>query len=914
MPSTQNPDVTDHRTEAPIDAVLEALGDIVETPPEAIDPDTVLTALGIDSYTAVRLRRRLFEDTEVDLELTDFLGDATASSLAEHIARNIGHPRSETPTATPMADESDPHVDASPRDESFELSAVQQAYLVGREPAFPLGGVATYYYYEFDRTSTERNTSDAREDLRVLEKAWNAVVRRHPMLRFTVTADARGVVQPSVSKYSFDVTDLTQASPEARSAAVEDLRRVHSHRVLPTETGPLYDIRAALLPGDVTRLFVGFDVLALDMAGWITLMREWGARVNGRSDFARLGLAFPDIVRARRSDPQYQRRRAADVRYWTERAPEISPGPALPWLAEPHELGVPRFTRYATELSTRQWDLLQAAATARGLTPTAVLLASFAITLHCWGATEAYALNTTLFDRDHTEEEQPPAESIGDFTTTVLVQMPLVADSDFAAFSAAVNHQFWSDMDHRTVSGMEVLRLGNKRIPQSANIVHIPGPSHPVVFTSGLGLSERPDSPTEWLGTEVFGVSQTPQVLLDHIVRDDGGRLRIAWDTVDGALDPDLVRAMAQAHQRLLGRLAENDDTWTDRALAHDPTFRPPEPVADNAFTATGPLLTDPFDARAADASPAIISGAAEHSAERVRSATTDIATTLATRGIGPGDIVAVSAEKSPAQIIAVLGVAASGAAYVPVEPSWPAERVASVVRQAGIEHALLSAGTDTQQWPPHVDILVFDEGGTIGSDGSTSLEQTARRVRDAENLAYIIFTSGSTGEPKGVAIEHRAARTTLDDLMGRYPLTSGDRVLGLSAFSFDLSVFDIFSVIGAGGALVLPDSARLRDPGHWMDVMKKHHITLWNTAPALLEMLVEYAETEPERARRAFSSLRLVFLSGDYIPTTLPDRMRALAPEATLVSLGGATEAAIWSIFHPIERVDPEWTTIPYG
>ncbi len=267
-----------------------------------------------------------------------------------------------------------------------------------------------------------------------------------------------------------------------------------------------------------------------------------------------------------------------------------------------------------------------------------------------------------------------------------------------------------------------------------------------------------------------------------------------------------------------------------------------------NAFESTGPLLTDPFIARADDSSPAVFSGTTAYSAESLRCRAADIARSLAARGIGPGDTVAVSAEKSPAQIIAVLGVAASGAAYVPVEPNWPAERVASVIRQADIAHALVAADVDRSRWPAAVDVLAFDAAGKIDDD-SPDLDRAVPRRPDPGDLAYVIFTSGSTGEPKGVAVEHRAVRTTLDDLMGRYPLTSDDRVLGLSAFSFDLSVFDIFSVLGAGGSLVLPDSARLRDPGHWMDVMSRHRVTLWNTAPALLEMLVEYAEIEQERA-----------------------------------------------------------------
>jgi amino acid adenylation domain-containing protein len=177
-----------------------------------------------------------------------------------------------------------------------------------------------------------------------------------------------------------------------------------------------------------------------------------------------------------------------------------------------------------------------------------------------------------------------------------------------------------------------------------------------------------------------------------------------------------------------------------------------------------------------------------------------------------------------------------------------------------------------------------------------------------------VIFTSGSTGTPKGVAIEHRACRTTVDDLVERFGFGPADRVLALSAASFDLSVFDVFGVLGAGGAMVLPAADRLRDPQHWLDLCTRHGVTVWNTAPALMEMLVEHAELDPAGARRALAGLRLVMLSGDWIPVALPDRIRALAPQAEVMSLGGATEASIWSIHHPVGEVDPAWPSIPYG
>ncbi|HBL28881.1 MAG TPA: non-ribosomal peptide synthetase, partial [Acidobacteria bacterium] len=171
--------------------------------------------------------------------------------------------------------------------------------------------------------------------------------------------------------------------------------------------------------------------------------------------------------------------------------------------------------------------------------------------------------------------------------------------------------------------------------------------------------------------------------------------------------------------------------------------------------------------------------------------------------------------------------------------------------------------------------------------------------------------TSGSTGTPKGVMIEHRGAVNTLLDVNRRFAVGPEDRVLAVSALSFDLSVYDVFGLLAAGGSLTLPRPEAARDPEHWLDLMHRDRVTIWNSAPALLEMLVEHAATRGERLP---ASLRLVLLSGDWIPVSLPGRLRTLAPGAAVVSLGGATEASIWSILYPIAAVDPAWRSIPYG
>jgi amino acid adenylation domain-containing protein/thioester reductase-like protein len=178
------------------------------------------------------------------------------------------------------------------------------------------------------------------------------------------------------------------------------------------------------------------------------------------------------------------------------------------------------------------------------------------------------------------------------------------------------------------------------------------------------------------------------------------------------------------------------------------------------------------------------------------------------------------------------------------------------------------------------------------------------------EDLAYVIYTSGSTGRPKGVAISHRSALNTVVDINRRHRVGAEDRVLALSSLSFDLSVYDIFGVLGAGGALVMPGSRV--DPEEWLELARRHRVTVWNSVPALMQMLVEVAEGGAAAAPEL--DLRLVMLSGDWIPVQLPKRLRALWPGARVVSLGGATEASIWSIAYEVEEVEASWESIPYG
>src|SRR6266545_2339049 len=177
------------------------------------------------------------------------------------------------------------------------------------------------------------------------------------------------------------------------------------------------------------------------------------------------------------------------------------------------------------------------------------------------------------------------------------------------------------------------------------------------------------------------------------------------------------------------------------------------------------------------------------------------------------------------------------------------------------------------------------------------------------EDLAYVIHTSGSTGTPKGIAVQHAPVVNLIGWVNDTFGVGPEDRLLFVTSLCFDLSVYDIFGVLAAGGTVRVAPEDALRDAEHLVRLLREEQITVWDSAPVALQHLAPWFPAEP-----VDHPLRLVLLSGDWIPVSLPDQVRSVFPGARVVSLGGATEATVWSNWFPIGEVDPRWTSIPYG
>ncbi|WP_083704450.1 non-ribosomal peptide synthetase [Serratia oryzae] len=273
---------------------------------------------------------------------------------------------------------------------------------------------------------------------------------------------------------------------------------------------------------------------------------------------------------------------------------------------------------------------------------------------------------------------------------------------------------------------------------------------------------------------------------------------------------------------------------------------------------------------------------------------------------LGSSALIAVAMDKGRAQMVAVFAVLMAGRAYLPMDTSWPENRRASIMQQAGCRLVLAD-----RPWQQEAFTTIYLLPSGVAPTLAVPEVMLPPETVAPEQLAYVIFTSGSTGVPKGVAIQHAAANNTLIDVNQRLKIVPGDATLAISALSFDLSVYDIFGLLSAGGRLVIPSEKQRYQPDAWCHLMLEHRVTLWQSAPALFELLMQYVEREKLQLNR---SLSRVMLSGDWIPVNLPQRCHRWAPDCRFISAGGATEAAIWSIMYEVEKGALFQQSIPYG
>ncbi|CVI64917.1 Phenyloxazoline synthase MbtB [Clostridiales bacterium CHKCI001] len=770
--------------------------------------------------------------------------------------------------------------------EPFQLTDIQAAYLVGRKSVYEYGDVGCHAYVELVMGAMDKKK---------LEIAWHRVIERHPMLRAVINTDGTQQVIKETPLPEIEEYNLQELSEEEKETQIIKIRSLYSNKQYDPQQWPLYELVLTNL-GAKSIVHFSVDMLIADFVSINVILNELSDfYYNTTQSLPKLRYNFKDVMEYRKRTEEtlaYVTKKESDKRYWYERIETFTGGPDLPLLSEKDNDNV-EFEQYNHMLSKEKKEHLYGIAKRLHITPSVIILMAYSEVLKRWSKRKEFYLNLTMLNRPKICEEIN--NIVGDFTSVELLKISNNTQKNYIEKAKEIQEQLWTDMDHNTYSGIEVLRELNRKTGENVII--------PVVYTSTLAIGEKQDELMK--GAQIqYKISQTPQVWIDCQVLEVGENILVNWDVRKRVFSQGIISDMFGAFVRLVDNLLGDMDNWQDSEMELVPEShkeRHHQINITDEFMLVENMQNGFFESlKNCPDKNALIVGNEKYTYKNLGEYVSGIQKKI--KKVKDRTI-AVILPKGVLQVASILAILSTGNTYLPINCNQPMERIKSILADADVERIL----TDSE----HLK-LIPETFATECLTENVKLQEVEPKNYEVplDKAAYIIFTSGSTGTPKGVVITHEAAMNTILDINKKFNVTCNDVFFGLANYSFDLSVYDIFATFKAGGTLVLPKEEHIKNPEYWIKLIKKYNISIWNSVPAQMQMLYESLKMD----EKYIPSLRLVLLSGDWIPVPLAKGILESYPKITLISLGGATECSIWSIFYPINNVKAGQRSIPYG
>ncbi len=844
--------------------LVERAAQVLAVDPAGVDREQPLVGLGLDSLRAMELKAVLEASLGAAVPVAALLEDRGIEELAAELlaAAFVG-----------------------------EASASGEAGADGGPGAGPLSFAQERLWF-LDRLqpgSSAYNIPLALRisgalDAEVLRRVVGEVVRRQEALR-TVFPSVEGVpvqvVRPA-GEWRLPVQDVGMLPEQAREAAARQLAQAEARRPFELATGPLLRTRLIRLAADEHLLVVVMHHTIGDGASAGVLLRELSALYPALLAGEPSPLPPLPTRYARWAMRQRERLRGDSLErqlaYWRERLAGLVVLDLPTDRARPPWRGfrgaVHRFTVPATTAGA-----LRAVARAEGATPFMALLAGFDLLLARYSGQEDVAVGTPASNRDGAEM----AGVIGLFVNTLVLRTTVVAGEGFRTLLGRVRTAALEAFTHQD---LPLERLVEEVQPHR-------DPSRNPLFQVMLAPQSTRLEPVSvgeatWTPEPVDAGAAIVDLTLYTWER-SGGELSASLEYATDLFEAGTIERMAVHLVEVLRGVA----AAPERAVAEVPLLLPAERVqlleewAATARAFPERCLHELF-AEQAGRTPDAVAVAFEGESltyAGLEARSDRLAHQLIALGVGPETRVGVCAERSLELVVALLGILKAGAAYVPLDPSYPAERLAYMLEDSGVP-VLLAQERLLDRIPGHAArVVCLDrDAGRVDAERAEPLPLRA----EPDSLAYVIYTSGSTGRPKGAMNAHRGIVNRLLWMQEQYGLTPGDVVLQKTPFSFDVSVWEIFWPLVSGARLVLARPEGHRDPAYLTELIERAGVSTAHFVPPMLQAFLDAGE--PARC----GSLRRVVCSGEALPYELTERFRAALPGVELHNLYGPTEAAV--------------------
>ncbi|MEN5196993.1 amino acid adenylation domain-containing protein [Sphingobacterium faecium] len=834
-----------------------------------ITTDTTYFELGGNSLKLISLLSSINKEFNIDISLRNLYINKTINKLGDFIASLNHNKQNRYPTIN--------HV---PGDlyKPFSLSNIQFAYLVGRNSQLELGNVATHSFWKTE--------GDA--DIENVNRCLNILIERHHALRTVVSGDGQQVILER-KEYRIHCKDITHKSRSEQLTVSLEIEQRMSQQIFDASKWPLFEIVALKVGVQKYIFFVSFDTIVADAYSIELIKKEFKYLYNvTEANLEQPGITFRDYIIALNKFKESSFY-TDDKEYWMEKLYDFPNSPLLPLKRNLADIKKPVFKAIKKSFTVHESNLIKKKSKDINVSLSVFLLTVYAEVLSYWSNQSDLAINLTFFNRLPIHESID--QVVGDFTSLILLGIRFQENESFNARVASVQETLLEALDHRLFDGVEFIREIAKQRNLAKKAIM------PVVFTSALFDTVLSSSD---IGDRTLSITRdrinldrgtpTSQVYLDNVVGEHEGRIFLIWNYVEElfwfedinrmfdmyiAKIYDLITSTSEFTKSLNKQLGEFYQSYNHTNI---PNFS-------NDYT------IHEIISRQCQLTPnsiAVSLGTETITYKELDRESNRVANYLVSNGIQKSNTVCVFGERKIDTIINIIGVMKAGAIYVPLNPDNPLNR-----------NKLIQLDCNAQVL---LDCQIYQD--QIKNRYSDFFEIISISPHDS---AYIIYTSGSTGIPKGVIIAHVSAINTILDINERFSVGLDDRILQISSFSFDLSIYDIFGSLMSGAQLVMIETNK--DISRIINTLLSDKITIFNAVPSFWKLVLENLTED-----NLLENLRHVLLSGDWIPVDLAKETINRFPDIRLTSLGGATEGSIWSIYYPVEKVDPNWKSIPYG
>jgi len=751
-------------------------------------------------------------------------------------------------------------------------------------------------------------------DGELLKRVWSRLLERHEVLRTAFTWQRRDrPLQVVLRRVKLEIGELDGRGGGSEAERLEALLEHDREQGFDLSKAPLLRLARVRLrggePGEEI-LVLTYHHILMDAWSLSLVLREFFALYEAALEGREVELPAPRPYRAfiawlRRQDPE-----AAEAFWRRELAAWSAPTPlGIDRLPAPRGGRPPGYADQVVGLGEELSARLESFARRQRLTPNHLVRGAWALVLSRCGGEPEVVFGATVSGRP--DDLQGVETMVGLFINTLPVRVGCGPERRVESWLGGIRDQQVEQRQFEYSSLVDV--HGWSGVPRDAPLFETL-----LVFENvpGAGLEGRSGGQLEL--RDLHYEPKSGYALTAMVIPGADLKLRLLYPrerfdaTTVGRVLGHFRHLVAELVAKPAARLGEL--SLLGRAERHQLAVE----WQDNERRAEGdPTIHELFEARARrhpERTAVVGAGGEELSYGELEAEANRLAHRLRASGVVPGETVAVLLGRSPRMVVAVLGILKAGAAYVPLELAHPPGRWTTILDTLGAAAAVTEGDSaealsvlETRR--PLERVISLDrDRDALEREPATALATPL----GAEAIAYTIFTSGSTGTPKGVVVRHRPVVNLIDWVGRTHGMGTGDRVLFVTALSFDLSVYDVFGLLAAGGSIRIASEAEIAEPRRLLACLVEEPITFWDSAPAALQQLVPFF---PEvRGVAAGARLRRVFLSGDWVPLTLPGALAETFPGARLTALGGATEATVWSNHHEVAEVAPDWASIPYG